>query len=94
MAILNITQANKGAEIYGFKTGETLFTDKETNCFYFAVTPNGKEIKVSKKTMRACHWGNSSTSPVFSLVEFAPAEDHDAWKAEDDKLIAARRVRK
>ena len=91
MTMLNITQANRGTEVYGVKTGDTVFTDHESRCFFFATAPNGRSIKISKQTLRACGWSSQATSPVFSVVEFEPVDDPDAWKAEDDQRLASRK---
>jgi hypothetical protein len=89
MTMINVTEAKKGAEIFGLKTGDTLFTTNETPCFYFATAPNGRELKISKRTKTLCTWGSKSTSPTFEVVEFEPADED--WKAIDDKMMAARR---
>ena len=88
MTILTVTQANLGANIYGLSDGCTVFTDRESAGFWFATAPNGKDMKISKKTGLACHWGSASTSPVFSAVDFEAVEDPDAWKKADDALFA------
>ena len=64
---IEVTAANRGAEVFGLNDGDLLSVTKATPAFVFATARNGKEIKISKKTGRACHWGNQSTSPVFNV---------------------------
>ena len=92
MTIITVVQARRGTDAYGLKDGQLLFPARESRCFYFVDAPNssGKEIKISKKTKRCCHWGNSDTSPVFRFEDFEPVDDVDAWKSEDDLRVAAR----
>jgi hypothetical protein len=91
--IITVLQAKRGVEAYGLKDGQLLFPFHESPCFYFVEAPNGtgKEIKISKKTKKCCHWGNTSTSPIFSFEEFEPVDDVNAWKTEDDLKVAAIR---
>lgn len=67
MTHIEVTKANKGAEIFGLQDGHLLKVLKETTCFIFAVSHSGKEIKISKKTKRCCYWSSKSTSPVFNV---------------------------
>lgn len=91
MTILEVTQANRGTEIYGLSSGQTLFTAHESRCFWFAAF-NGHQLKISKKTLRLCRWGSQSTSPVFAVVEFEPVDDQEAWQKADDAKVAAYRA--
>lgn len=64
---IEVQAANKGAEVFGIEDGQLLKVSKETKDFFFAKSFSGKEIKVSKKTKRACQWSNTSTAPVFNI---------------------------
>jgi hypothetical protein len=64
---IEVLQANEGERVYGIKTGQLLTVLQVTPCFVFAKSFSGREIKISKKTQRACHWGNANTSPVFNI---------------------------
>lgn len=87
MTILTVTQANLGAKIFGLTSGQSVFTDRESACFWFATAPNGRELKISKRTRRMCNWGSPNTSPVFSEVDFEAVDDADAWMQADAELI-------
>ena len=64
---IEVLLSNEGERVYGIKTGQLLTVLKVTPCFIFAKSHSGREIKISKKTRRACHWGSASTSPVFNV---------------------------
>lgn len=64
---IEVTKANKGAEVFGLGDGHLLKVEKETDCFFFVRSHTGHQIKVSKQTKRACHWRNATTSPVFNI---------------------------
>ena len=64
---IEVVQAKKGAEVWGLKDGQLLPVHHDTECFIFAKSFGGNEIKISKKTGRACHWRSASTSPVFNI---------------------------
>ena len=64
---IEVTKANRGANVFGLADGHLLKVEKETPCFFFVRSHTGKQIKVSKHTKRACHWGNVATSPVFNV---------------------------
>jgi len=64
---IEVLQANEGERVYGITTGQLLTVHHVTPCFIFAKSHSGREIKISKKTRRACHWGSASTSPVFNV---------------------------
>lgn len=64
---IEVTEANRGAEVFGLNDGDLLSVTKVTPNFIFANARNGKEIKISKKTHRACHWANQASSPVFNV---------------------------
>ena len=64
---IEVLQANEGERVYGIKTGQLLTVHHVTTCFIFVKSFSGREIKISKKTKRACHWGSASTSPVFNI---------------------------
>jgi len=64
---IEVIAANKGAEVFGLKDGQLLKVHHVTNCFIFARSFSGQEIKISKQTKRACHWVSQSNSPVFNV---------------------------
>lgn len=64
---IEVTAANRGAEVFGLTDGDLLKVLKVTPSFIFAAARNGKEIKISKRTHRACHWAAQSNSPVFNV---------------------------
>jgi hypothetical protein len=64
---VEVLQANAGEQVFGIKTGQLLTVHQVTPCFIFAKSFSGREIKISKKTKRACRWGSPSTSPVFNV---------------------------
>jgi hypothetical protein len=86
MTMLNVVEAKKGAEVFGLKSGQTLFTSHESECFYFVEIGNS-ELKISKRTNRLAQWGSASTSPIFEVVEFEAADGD--WRELDDAAIKA-----
>jgi hypothetical protein len=95
MTMLEVVQANDGA-VQGITAGMLLITSHESPCFWFAKSPNPQarqELKISKKTHRACNWRNQNRSPLFKVVEFEPVDDPEAWQQADDALVAAHRAK-
>ncbi len=64
---VEVIEAKHGAVIFGLRDGQLLTIKQETPCFFFVTAPNGKEIKISKKTRLSCSWDKPSTSPVFNV---------------------------
>ena len=64
---IEVTTANRGAEVFGLQDGHLLKVERETPKFFFVRSHTGKAIKVSKTTKRACHWKNQATSPIFNV---------------------------
>ena len=64
---IEVTKANRGAEVFGLEDGQLLTVLRETPCFFFVKTFAGREIKVSKQTKRLCHWASVSNSPIFNI---------------------------
>lgn len=64
---IEVLEVKNGAIIFGIEKGQLLTVLKVTPCFVFARSFTGCEIKISKKTGRACYWGNANTSPVFNV---------------------------
>jgi hypothetical protein len=63
---LEVIVAKEGS-MYGIEDGNLLRVEKETPCFFFVCTHNGKVFKVSKKTKRIANWKRISTSPIFNI---------------------------
>ena len=93
MTNITVIKANEGFRVWGLTDGLELNVVNVTPCFFFATAPDGREIKISKKTGRACHWSSASTSPTFDVAgtDWEP-EDKDAWKAADDAIVAKHRA--
>ncbi len=64
---IEVKLANSAAEVYGLFDGQILKVIKETPAFFFAATPDGTELKVSKKTKRCWYWSPLKISPVFNI---------------------------
>lgn len=69
---IEVTKANKGAEVFGLADGMLVRVIKETPKFFFCEPRNASrnghtQMKVSKTTRRLCLWSNKNTSPVFNV---------------------------
>jgi hypothetical protein len=92
MTMLQITETTEAGKFFGFVEGAVFFSDSETACFYTGTSPSGHAVKFSKKTGKLVT--RSGIAPSFTVIEFTPAEDPNAWIKADAELIAKRQAKK
>lgn len=64
---VEVSKANKGANVWNLFDGQMLKVLKETPKFVFVESWEGKQIKISKHTKQCCYWSQKNTSPIFNI---------------------------